>query len=136
LALLLLRRLTLLRNSLALLLLRLTLLRCRLTPLRSSLALLLRSSLALLLLRLTLLRCRLALLRSCLALLLLRYSTIGCLQRRWSPYVAICSKRPGDGHTSRPTMVDIRKLRSVGAGGALIFDLCPHGSGVLLMHRC
>ena len=33
-------------------------------------------------------------------------------------------------------MVDIRKLCSVGAGSALILDLCPHGRSVLLMHRC
>ena len=33
-------------------------------------------------------------------------------------------------------MVDIRKLRPVGAGSMFILDLCPHGRSVLLMHRC
>lgn len=118
-----------LRSGLALLL-RLTLLRC-------SLPLLLRCNLPLLRSCLTLLlRCRLVLLRSCLALLLLRDSPIGFLQRRWSPYVAICRNWLGHDEASWPAMVDTRKLCAVGAGGTLIVHLCAHGSGVLLMHRC
>ena len=117
--------LRLLRLTLLLRLLRLALLRCCLPLLlRCCLALLLRCCLTLLLRRRLMLR------------LLLRYSSIGCLQSRWSPYAAICRERPGCDHASRPAMVDIRKLRPVGAGGALILHLCPHGRSVLLMHRC
>lgn len=118
-------------------------------PLRSRLALLwgrtlLRSRLALrgrlpLLLRLVLLRLTLLLL-SCLALLLrlvllLRDCTIGFLQRRWGPHIAICRKRLGYGKTRWPAMVGTRKLCSIAAGGTLILYLCPHRRSVLLMHR-
>jgi hypothetical protein len=109
-----------------------------LLALRSCLTLLLalRSGLALLLL---------PLLRNCLALvrlalltrlmLLLSNSPIGCPQRRWGPHVAICRKRPGDGHTAWPAVVDTRKLSVVGAGSTLILDLRPHRRSMLLVQR-
>ena len=130
---------TLLRSRLALrgrlpLLLRLVLLRLTLLLL-SCLALLLRLVLLLLLTCLALL-----LLLTCLALLLrlvllLRDCTIGFLQRRWGPHIAICRKRLGYGKTRWPAMVGTRKLCSIAAGGTLILYLCPHRRSVLLMHR-
>ena len=115
--------------------------------LRSRLPLLLRSRLVLLLLRsrlpllrlrcclvLLLLRCRLPLLRlrsrlpllrlrSRLPLLLLLYIPIGCLERRWSPHVAIGRKRLVDGHIGRTAMIRIGKLGPVGARSTLILHL-------------
>jgi hypothetical protein len=148
---------TLLRSRLALrgrlpLLLRLVLLRLTLLLL-SCLALLLRLVLLLLLTCLALLllltclallllltRLALLLLLTCLALLLrlvllLRDCTIGFLQRRWGPHIAICRKRLGYGKTRWPAMVGTRKLCSIAAGGTLILYLCPHRRSVLLMHR-
>jgi hypothetical protein len=129
---------TLLRSRLALrgrlpLLLRLVLL-----LLLTCLALLLLLTCLALLLLLT--RLALLLLLTCLALLLrlvllLRDCTIGFLQRRWGPHIAICRKRLGYGKTRWPAMVGTRKLCSIAAGGTLILYLCPHRRSVLLMHR-
>jgi hypothetical protein len=138
LTLLLLSRLMLLRLTL-LLLSRLALLRLpllllsRLALLRLPLLLLLPCLPLLLLSRLVLLRLTLLLLPR--LMLLLRDSTIGFLQCRWSPHIAICGQRPGCGKTRWPAMVGTRKLCSIAAGGTLILDLCPHGRSVLLMHR-
>jgi hypothetical protein len=108
-------------------------LRSRLT-LRSGLALLLgrlalRGGLALLLLCLALRGCLMLLLNR-LALLLLRYCTIGCLQGRRGPHVAICRKRLIDSQTGWTTVVDAGKLGTVGAGHVLILNLCMHGRGM------
>jgi len=109
--------------------------------------LLLLFSLALLLLlsRLALLRRFLSLLllllnsltlsRHFLPLLLLRRSLIARLQRGWSPHVAIRRKRLIDRRIGRTAMIHTCKLRSVGAGGALVFHLRRHGSGMWRTQR-
>lgn len=144
-----------LRGGLALRL-RLALRRClALLWLRSRLALRLRSSLpvvrsrALRRLRIRLprlrlrsrmvfrrLRSRLALtrLRGGLTLLLLLNFPIGDAKRRRGFYVAVGRKRLVDGHVIRASMIRTRKLGTVGAGCALILDLCPHGRSMLLPH--
>ena len=83
-------------------------------------------------------------LRSCLALtrlrgrlmllLLLIHCPIGCPQRRRSLHVAVGRKRLLDGHIRRAAMICTGKLGAVGAGGALILELCSHGRSMLLPH--
>lgn len=125
-------RLTLLLDSLALLLLR-SLALLRLTLLLDSLPLLQLRSLALLLNRLMLLDWLVLLLDS--LMLLLGGGLVVSLQRGRGSDVAIGGKRLIDGHGGRAAMVDIGKLGPVGAGGPLILDLRPHGSGMLLALR-
>jgi len=120
----LLRRLALLclplltRLALLLLLNSLTLLLC--------LPLLTRLVLLLLLKRLTLL-----LLLGRLVLLL--NSLIVHLDRRRDSHVAIGRKRPVDSQIGWTAVVHAGKLSPVGAGGALIHDLRPHGRGMSFM---
>ena len=138
----LLRRLALLclplltRLALLLLLNRLTLL-----LLLNTLALLLNTLVLLLLLnRLTLLLGCLMLLLNNLTLLLLLgrlvlllNSLIVHLHGRRDSHVAIGRKRPVDSQIGWTAVVHAGKLSPVGAGGALIHDLRPHGRGMSFM---
>jgi hypothetical protein len=76
----------------------------------------------------------LVLLLQCLALL--RFSLIVCLHGRRHANVAICRKGLADGKIGWPAMIDVRKLRAVGAGDMLVLNLCPHGRSMLLMQSC
>ena len=136
----------LLRSHLALLLRSLPLLRSRLTAIRLILACLttVRLNLVrlvairLILIRLAAARCgalsRLRGIRTRLCpVALLRLRLIARLHCRGSPHIAIGRKRLLDGQTGRATVVDVGKLRPVGAGRVFILDLRPHGRGMSLM---
>src|SRR5580658_2126939 len=74
------------------------------------------------------------LLLSRLVLLLLFYGPVCSLQRWGSSHVAIGSEWLIDGDVRRAAVICSGELGAVGAGGALILHLCPHGRSVLLMH--
>jgi len=64
---------------------------------------------------------------------LLRFHLIVCLQCRWSPHIAICRKRLGDGQVGRAAMVHVGELGAICAGNVLILELSMHGRGVRLL---
>ena len=132
--LLLLNRLTLLLGCLMLLLNNLTLLLLlgRLVLLLNSLTLLLCLPLLTRLVLLLLLN-RLTLLLLLGRLVLLLNSLIVHLHGRRDSHVAIGRKRPVDSQIGWTAVVHAGKLSPVGAGGALIHDLRPHGRGMSFM---
>ncbi len=115
-------RALLLRSRLPLLLFRnrLALLRLRL---RLPLLLRLRSRLSLLLLRDSL---PLLLWRGSLPLLLLRNLLRAHRLRCWRRHIAVCGKRPVDGHCGRASVIDVGKLSPVRARGAFVLHLRCH----------
>ena len=70
-----------------------------------------------------------------LMLLLLLSNLVADRRRCWNPHVAIGGKGPVDSRTGRLAMVDVGKLRAIGAGRALILQLGLHRGRVLFMLR-
>jgi hypothetical protein len=64
---------------------------------------------------------------------LLLATLIACLHRCRSPHIAICHKRLSDDCVGWATMIHVGKLGTVGAGCALILQLCRHGRRMLFM---